>query len=149
VNLSLDTWHASPSYILGPVFRSFSPSLLVSWVFMAAVWRKVQDSHAFLLAVIYCPYGQMRIMVACKRITGLSFRRPSICHEMFYISYTMLLRHLPRWMDGVFSDRVAEVLLPRRPSPFCSILPKSENKSENRSPRFYWPSAFLQSSHSL
>jgi hypothetical protein len=37
-------------------------------------------------------------------------------------------------MDGVFNDSVGEVLLPHPPLPFCSILPKYENKSENPSP---------------
>jgi hypothetical protein len=31
--------------------------------FMAATWKEVEDSHAFLLAVVYCPHGLMRIMV--------------------------------------------------------------------------------------
>jgi hypothetical protein len=63
VNLSLDTWHVSPSYSPGPVLRSCAPSLLVYWVLMVAVWTEVEDSHAFLLAVVYRPYGQMRMMV--------------------------------------------------------------------------------------
>jgi hypothetical protein len=57
-----------------------------------------------------------------------------MCREMFYVSYTMLLRHLPRGIDGVFNDSVGEVLLPHPPLPFCSILPKYENKSEKPSP---------------
>jgi hypothetical protein len=57
-----------------------------------------------------------------------------MCREMFYISYKMLLRHLSRGMDGVLNDSVGEMLLPHPPLPFCSILPKYENISENSSP---------------
>jgi hypothetical protein len=37
-------------------------------------------------------------------------------------------------MDGVLNDSVGEVYLPHPPLPFCSILPKYENKSEDPSP---------------
>jgi hypothetical protein len=58
-----------------------------------------------------------------------------MCREMFYISYKMLLRHLPKWLDGVLNDSVGEVRLPHPPpGPFCRIMPKYENKSEDPSP---------------
>ena len=57
-----------------------------------------------------------------------------MCREMFYTTYKMLLRHLPRGMGGVFNDSVGEVLLPHPALPFCSILPKYEKKSEDPSP---------------
>jgi hypothetical protein len=57
-----------------------------------------------------------------------------MCHEMFYISYKMLLCHLSRGMDGVLNDSVGEVLLPHPPLPFCSIFPKYGKKSENPPP---------------
>jgi hypothetical protein len=38
---------------------------------------------------------------------------------MFYVTYIMLLHHLPRAMDGVLNDSVGEVLLPH---PFLSLL---------------------------
>ena len=31
--------------------------------FMAAMWREVEDTHAILLALVYCLQGQMQIMV--------------------------------------------------------------------------------------
>jgi hypothetical protein len=31
--------------------------------FMVALWREIEDSCSIMLAVVYCSYGQMRIMV--------------------------------------------------------------------------------------
>jgi len=31
--------------------------------FMAAVWREAEDTHAILLALVYCLQGQVQIMV--------------------------------------------------------------------------------------
>ena len=30
--------------------------------FMAALWREVEDTHAILLALVYCLQGQVQIM---------------------------------------------------------------------------------------
>jgi len=30
---------------------------------MAAVWREAEDTHAILLALVYCLQGQVQIMV--------------------------------------------------------------------------------------
>jgi hypothetical protein len=62
VNLSFDTWHASPSYNLGPVFRSFSPSLLVYLIFMAAVWGERSGQSRLAACRSILPYGKMRII---------------------------------------------------------------------------------------
>jgi hypothetical protein len=40
---------------------------------MAAVWREDEDSHATLLALLYCLYGQIEIVVVQQRNTDVTF----------------------------------------------------------------------------
>jgi hypothetical protein len=67
VNLSLDTWHASVSYILGRVLRSFASSLLLYWcrnIFDTGInqllkqtmiiWENHQNRRKFTVATGSC-----------------------------------------------------------------------------------------------
>jgi len=60
--------------------------------FMVAVWREHEDSQATLLALLYCLYGQIQIMVVYQLNYWSLFRRFGMCYGVFYISYKMILR---------------------------------------------------------
>jgi len=66
--------------------------------FMVALWREVEDSQAFLLRYSIARIDKCKSWFSSNRSTGL-FRKSWMSHEMFYISYKMILLHLPRWMD--------------------------------------------------
>ena len=40
---------------------------------MASVWKVDEDSHATLLALLYCLYGQIQIVLSSNRASGLFF----------------------------------------------------------------------------
>jgi hypothetical protein len=71
--------------------------------FMAAVWREDKDSHPTMLPLLYCLYGQMQIVVVQQQNYWSLFRMLDMRWEVFYISYKMIFRHLPRWMDRVLN----------------------------------------------
>jgi len=71
--------------------------------FMGAVWRKDEDSHPTMLALLYCLYGQMQIVVVQQHNYWSLFRRLGMCYGVICISYKMILRHLPIWMDRVLN----------------------------------------------
>ena len=53
---------------------------------MAAIFREAEDSHATHLALLYCLYGQMQIVVVYQQYYWSVFRRLVVCCEVFYIS---------------------------------------------------------------
>jgi len=71
--------------------------------FIGAVWRKDEDSRPTILALLYCLYGQMQIVVVQQQNYWSLFRRLGMCYGVICISYKMILRHLPRWMDRVLN----------------------------------------------
>jgi hypothetical protein len=66
---------------------------------MAVRWREDEDSHATLLALLYCLYGQMEILVCLEQNYWSLLRRLGMCYEVLYTSYKMILHCLFRWMD--------------------------------------------------
>jgi hypothetical protein len=81
--------------------RSFDRSVM-RLEFMAAVWKEDEDSHATLLALLYCLYGQVQIVIVCQLNYWSLFRRFGMCCGVFYISCKMILR-LHRRMDRVLN----------------------------------------------
>jgi hypothetical protein len=114
---------------------------------MAAVWREVEDSHAILLAVVYCPYGQMPIMVVSQQNYWSLLRRFSMCREIFYVSYKMLLCDLPRGMDVVFNLTVSvRCFYLTLPYPFAESCQNTKINLKMLRHVPCWPSTFSQSS---
>jgi len=101
--------------------------------FMGAVWRKYEENHPTMLALLYCLHGQMQIVIVQRQNYWCLFRRLGMCYGVICISYKMILPSSTQ-MDGPRVKCVERTLcsmtvlvrcfLRKSVVPCCSVLPK-------------------------
>jgi len=88
--------------------------------------KREESLHSVCSSIIPLRVSANRGYLAQELMVSL-FRRFGMCYKVSYISYKMILRYLPRWMDRVlnllnvpcvFSDSVGKVLF----TSVCRIL---------------------------